>query len=146
MADRFLYAYKVRSDSGRTYTISFDKAIGCWMCSCPGCTRHRKTCKHLRAENKLGPDAIHVVAPVAKTACPICADARLGYEDLVTHIAQEHPGAIHDGAYHGQLECSCGVNGASWQIARHLELLQQDGVDLNQHFVIGRLEGANAHA
>jgi len=39
--------------SGHIYKVSFDIAMGAWVCSCPGCIRHGQ-CKHLTAMGRKG--------------------------------------------------------------------------------------------
>lgn len=60
---RYKFGFGVASaSSGRIYKISFDVSRLCWMCSCPGCIGHQKTCKHLKACGLQGPDGPKQIA------------------------------------------------------------------------------------
>ncbi len=54
--NRYKFKFEVAGSTGRVYRISFDISRLCWVCSCPGCIGHQKTCKHLGACGLRGPD------------------------------------------------------------------------------------------
>lgn len=66
--ERYLHGFIVTGSTGRNYKISFDTARGCWICSCPGCLSHQKTCKHLRACGVVGPERLKQSLPTKDQA------------------------------------------------------------------------------
>jgi len=73
--DRYLFRFDVTGSRGVNYRISFDTARGCWICSCPGCISHQKTCKHLRACDLTGPEELNQSLP---TSHKVAQAKRLG--------------------------------------------------------------------
>lgn len=131
--NRYRYKRKVRGDSGRDYNVSFDTALGCWMCSCPSCTRRRSTCKHLQGLDRLGPEYGGQDTPPAGARCPCCSEDRLDDRDMIVHLAEHHPSVLRFDDAYGVFVCACGFQGSIKAMEAHLS----DKADLGAHFAEG---------